>query len=675
MVIKKVLAILVVFMLANSIVSAQEQYSYVDLIEMLTDMEYISTLPKDGEWCKQWSSYDRASYYNEKTGKYVNWDANGDGFGGKGWIRIEDGKLVLAEIEGPGCIWRTWSATPQDGNMRIYLDENEQPAVDLPFEDYFSGKVAPFNRSALVNILSQGKNNYTPIPFQKSCKIVADKDYGEFHHFTYTLFPKGTKVPTFKMQLSDEENAALDKANEILSNCGPDMIVNKYSETVSQDYNVKVKPSEKIIVADIKGEQAIVAMQVKMDIPEDIEAQRELARELALSIYWDGEDKPSVWTPLGDFFGTAPGINVYQSLPLGITEDYVLYSNWFMPFEKQALIEIKNDGEQMRELEFKITYAPLQRPACEYARFHAKWHRNIYLPKEKERWIDWTMLVTEGKGRFCGVELQIWNPRGGWWGEGDEKFFVDGEKFPSTYGTGSEDYFGYAWSDWNLFENCYHNQTYCDLYNKGQISVNRWHIMDNVPFQKSFEGTIEKYYADDRPTLYTCVAYWYLDKNGKDPYPEYELSERTGYYVGLSYPLDIAGIVVLEEPEGSIEAQGMHAFTKDKWSDTDHLWWVAEKPGRKVKLQLMAEKAGKYKLLTRLTKAKDYAIVQFYVNGKKTGEPIDLYHEDGVVATKEICLGKVKLKKGGNVVTVEIVGANPNAVKAYMFGMDYLKIK
>ena len=100
--------------------------------------------------------------------------------------------------------------------------------------------------------------------------------------------------------------------------------------------------------------------------------------------------------------------------------------------------------------------------------------------------------------------LHVWNPRGGWWGEGDEKFFVDGEKFPSTIGTGSEDYFGYAWCSPQLFQNAYHNQTRNDGNNRGHVSVNRWHIADNVPFQKSFEGCIEKYYPNDRPTLYAA---------------------------------------------------------------------------------------------------------------------------------------------------------------------------
>ena len=107
--------------------------------------------------------------------------------------------------------------------------------------------------------------------------------------------------------------------------------------------------------------------------------------------------------------------------------------------------------------------------------------------------------------------LHVWNPRGGWWGEGDEKFFVDGEMFPSTFGTGSEDYFGYAWCDPTLFTNCYHNQT-ISMGNRGHISVNRWHIGDNVPFQESFEAAIEKYYPNSKPTLYAATAYWYQDR-------------------------------------------------------------------------------------------------------------------------------------------------------------------
>ena len=117
-----------------------------------------------------------------------------------------------------------------------------------------------------------------------------------------------------------------------------------------------------------------------------------------------------------------------------------------MPFGQERVVELINEDKSPRTVDFEIIHAPLGRAFEGMGHFHAKWHRDS-VPLPKDRWPDWVMLRTQGRGRFCGVMLHVWNPRGGWWGEGDEKFFVDGEKFPSTFGTGSEDYFGYAWCD------------------------------------------------------------------------------------------------------------------------------------------------------------------------------------------------------------------------------------
>jgi hypothetical protein len=642
------------------------------MIGRLTDLERIATLPAEGESCKLWSSYDRKSHYDQKTGKYVNWDSNGDGFGGDGWIRKEKGKLVLAEMEGPGCIWRIWSATPKDGHVRIYLDGSDTPAVDLPFVDYFNCTQPPFNRPALVYHVASGKNNFVPIPFAKSCKIVADKDYGEFHHFTYTLYPKDTVVPTFSMKLSQEEGAALDAANQRLSNRGADFAAAFYPNAKNEKHTLDIKPggSQQITLS---GARAIISLKIHVrDLPESIEKQREVLRQLVLSIAWDSRAEPAVWSPLGDFFGTGPGMNLYKSLPLGMIRDG-FYSNWFMPFAEKAELTFSNDGTQNQTIELAITHTSLKKPADTYGRFHAKWHRDAFLPKEAERWIDWPMLTTQGQGRFVGANLQIWNPKGGWWGEGDEKFFVDGEKFPSTYGTGSEDYFGYAWSDGALFEAAYHCQPLSEN-NAGHISVARWHIVDNIPFQKSFEGCIEKYWADVRPTQYACVAYWYLNDAGTDAYTPVELSQRIGYYTQLKYPLEVDGTIVLEKPAGHLEAQWVGNHPAAKWDDDRHLWWTPEKVGDRIKLLVDAPADGSYKLITCLTKANDYAIVQLILNDEKIGGPVDLYDKK-VTNTGRIDLGVYPLKKGQNVLTVEIVGSNPQAIKRYMFGMDYLKIQ
>jgi len=500
---KKLWTVIVVLFLFNSTSSAAEKLTYIDLVNQLTDLERLAVLPPPGQKCAQFSSYDRSSRYDEKSGKYLNWGANGDG---RGIIRQEKGKQVLAEMSGPGVIWRIWSAKPEQGHVRIYLEGSDQPAVDLPFAGYFDRRNEPFTYPALVNETASGQNNYIPIPYQNSCKIVADEGWGLYYHYTYTTYPKGTVLPTFKRNLTAEEKAALVKANNFLANCGTDPAGKRSGEVIEEKVHT-AKPGQTSTVVKLDGQRAITAIKVKVDLPGSGQ-DKDILRDLILRISWDGEVSPSVFTPLGNFFGTTPGVNKYKSLPLGMTDDG-FYCYWYMPFAKSALVELGNQIDAQRKVAFTITHAPLKRPISEMGRFHACWHRDADLPPDPERRaIDWTMLKTQGHGRYVGVQLHIWNLKEGWWGEGDEKFYIDGEKFPSTFGTGSEDYFGYAWGDPVLFQNCYHNQTVCTD-NIGHISLNRWHISDNVPFQKSFEGAIEKYYSNNRPTFYDCVAYWY----------------------------------------------------------------------------------------------------------------------------------------------------------------------
>jgi len=288
------------------------------------------------------------------------------------------------------------------------------------------------------------------------------------------------------------------------------------------------------------------------------------------------------------------------------------------------------------------------------------------------------MLTTTGRGRFVGVMLHVCNPKGGWWGEGDEKFFVDGEKFPSTFGTGSEDYFGYAWGNPGLFARAFHNQTISQN-NRGHISVNRWHIADDVPFQKSFEAAIEKYQSNTKPVLYAATAYWYQGPGGKDPYQSVPVEERWGYCTGpkvhrIKGAIEGERMKILQRTGGRTRPQGMTQFRPGKWSGDTQMFWERGKVGDKLLLALPVAKAGKYELKARLTKANDYSIVQLHLDGKKIGGPIDLFN-NGVIPTKVLSFGVHDLAKGPHKLTVEIVGINAKAIKKYMFGLDYVLLE
>ncbi len=126
-------AYFMVLLLGCCHLSAQS-LTYVDLVNRLADLERLAISPLAGEKCSQWSSYERTSQFDEAANKYMNWGANGDG---GGFIRTEGDELVLAEMDGPGCIWRIWSARPEKGHVKIYLDGLTEPAIDLPFLQLF----------------------------------------------------------------------------------------------------------------------------------------------------------------------------------------------------------------------------------------------------------------------------------------------------------------------------------------------------------------------------------------------------------------------------------------------------------------------------------------------------------------------------------------------------------
>ncbi|MBN2506860.1 MAG: DUF2961 domain-containing protein [Verrucomicrobia bacterium] len=646
---------------------AADPLTYVDLVKRLTDLERLAQLPPEGERCQQWSSYDRASRYNPATGKYETWDANGDG---GGVIRREGDLQVFAEMEGPGCIWRMWSARPEQGRVRMYLDGAETPAVDLPFLGYFDGKHEPFTRAALVHTVARGWNNYTPIPYQTSCKIVAEKGWGAYYQFVVTTYPKGTQLPTFKRKLTPDEHAALDAANRTLAACGP----LELPGATAHRSDVVLEPG-KPVKADWAGPAAFRSIRARVDLPPSPQ-DREMLREVTLQIRWDGEAAPSVWAPLGDFFGTAAGANGYQSLPSGLTRDGWWYCNWNMPFAKSAELTLLNEGTEPRRVTLEILSAPVAGDLGALGRFHTKWHRDAFLPTEPERAIDWTLLKTTGRGRFLGVMLHVWNPRGSWWGEGDEKFFVDGEKFPSTIGTGSEDYFGYAWCNPSLFTHAYHNQT-ISMNNKGHVCVNRWHVTDNIPFQHSFEGAIEKYFPNQRPTLYACTVYWYAAAGSQDPYAPAPVAERVGYWTDIR-PFVVKGALEGEQLKVLRKSAG-HARTQElsahggQWSRDAHLWWTGATPGDILEVAMPVAEAGRYALTAAFTKARDYAIVQVALDGRKLGQPLDLYNP-AVVPSGPVNLGTHDLSAGEHRFRLEIAGANDRALKSFMAGLDYLKL-
>lgn len=658
--------------------------TYTDIVNRLYDLKSLANKPIEGEKSSQFSSYDRSSNYNSFLDQYRNWHANGD-WGGV--IRKQgDGGEVIAEMEGPGYITRIWSANPQNGRIKIFLDGSTTPVIDMPFKLLFT--IFGYSQLSYTTPAS-GANFYIPIPYNKSAKVVlyggfGDNGWGSYYLLDYTTLPKHYEVPTFKYPLDNEAKQALSKVNNFfLSNLGTNP--HGFEVATKHTNSISLNSGETKTIYESNSPKAITGLKIKIndELTEPFE-EWEVLKELTISAFWDNEANPSIWASVGDFFGN-PANTTYTGLPMGILNDGWMYSYWYMPFEK-AKLTIKNEGTKVRNIDVEIYTEELSVAADDLLRFHAKWSRSIDAPKSNSRWPDSRILYTTGQGRYVGTMIHVYKVLGikdpesemgdYWWGEGDEKFFVDGEKFPSWFGTGTEDYFGYAWCNPTIFTKAFHSQPYTQggVHGIGNIINNRFHIIDNIPFQSSFDGYIEKYYRDAYATR-AAMVYWYLDKDGTDEYVPVSLEERMNYFhykpvISSSYEGE--HLFIKSFTGGIVEVQDM-AYFGTHWSNNAHLWWRGGKINDTLTFYINVAEAGTYTIKGKMTTAVDYGKVEYYANGVKFSEAFDLYTPN-VTITDELIIGTTILNEGLNEITVKIVGKNSTSID-YMFGLDYIKLE
>jgi hypothetical protein len=652
--------------LATASRAADSAITTEKLLDDLVDLQRLTQLPDPAYTTKQFSSWDRAS-----KSPTEGWFANGDC--GQ-YLREEETngrkEFVMADMDGPGAIVRIWSANPK-GNIRIYIDGNAVPAIATPMDHLLGGRMVGLP-APLSGEYSRGWNLYFPIAYAKHCKVTSD-DGGFYYHVNYRTYPAGTAVTSYTSNdLIALRHKIFDTAARLLS---PREDVAPPQDRVHKMYNTTLHPDdEEIVFDDAAGPKAIVGFLVHLTA-KDIDAA---ARSVVVYMTFDGEK--TVECPIGDFFGTAPGLIPYASLAVGITEGQTpdLWCHWWMPFAKSAQIRVKNLGAQEVQLNGGVSTVPYAWNDRSLL-FHAGWRQEKKVPSRP--FTDWAHLECTGNGRFVGGALHIQNPVRGWWGEGDEKIYVDGEKFPSHFGTGTEDYYGYAWCWPERFVHAYHNQPRCDgPGNYGNTSVNRFHIIDDIPFTKSFKFDIENWHSTEGTyTNRAAVNYWYARPGGTDFFKPITKEDVKLEIIPAFKSFKIEGaqegeqLKVIEKTGGTTEYQDLTGHP-DTFSGGGHLWWTHGKPQDRLTLGFEAAKAGKQNVAVHLTKAPDYAIVQLYVNDQKAGEPIDLYAKT-VKPAKAVDLGSFELTQGQNKLTIEIVGANQKAEKAYMVGLDCLLVK
>lgn len=675
---------------------AAEKITIETLLEEMVDRERLARFPSPEYECAQASSYDRDS----KTPDDHNaWMANADR---SQWVRIDevDGEkeFVMMDEKGPGCLvrfWGTWHGPRgepfSNGTLRIYIDGADKPAIEGPIEDVLDRGLlceAPLSQGVSPEAIynHRGHNLYLPIPYAKSCKVTYTTDVlmdigarrGEavYYQINYRTYPEGTEVESFTMERLEAARKKLDKVQGELRSDSLDV----KGERKSTLFTTKLKPGESSDATSIEGPGAIRELRVKLaadDLPQAL-------RSTILKLEFDG--KPTVWIPVGEFFGIGYQVREYKTWFTKVTQDGEMSCAWVMPFEKEAKISLENLGDQ----EVEITVGEARVGDWKWddrsLHFHATWHelyrvetfRGAKRPGDGA--YDVNYVTIDGQGVYVGDTLTIFNGGARWWGEGDEKIYVDGEDFPSHFGTGTEDYYGYAWCRPEAFSAPFHAQPEGGGNLIGGFSVNsRYRALDAIPFKKSLKFDMENWHWADTHVNFAPATFFYarpgashnIDHDVESAKRKVTLSRREfGTVKFVEGAIEAEELKVVSKSAGRLTPQSGGGFG---WSSDVQLWWQDAKPGDELVVEFPAEKEGKSKVIANLTKANDYAEIEIWVNDRKVDGKFDRYNDS--VTSSKVDLGEHALKAGANQLKIRITGKNAQALPRYMVGIDYLKLE
>lgn len=591
---------------------------------------------------RQSSSYSRTS----KTPGNEEWLANDD-YGH--YLRQEGKEYVMADLTGPGAVVRIWSANPM-GTLRMYFDGESSPRVKVPMRDWV--QQIQTQNSTLKDFAfwaDRGWNVYVPFLYSKSLKITMEpgekeNPKGLYYHVGYRTYETpGLDVKTFEASDLMANYQASEPSGVPITN------------------STTLKPGIKTTTVSFNGPGKISDIHLNWNYgAKDF---HQTLRSIWVTATFDGEQ--TVSAPLGDFMAAPFGH--------GTKDNMEVHLNFDMPFKQGATFTFERNTAQAGDavlMQFTGTKeSSYANQEINY--FHADFSRDRGKTRPMR---DMHWLNAKGSGYLAGAHLLMDNTSRSWWGEGDEKIFVDGESFPSTFGTGTEDFFNYAWSSPIPYWTPAGSQNFTSTMsnNFGYCNVSRLMTMDPIPFKKSIKFDMEMWHWAECLATWDRTVYWYGQKGAtaeRQPRPswkELELPEVKDIRI-------VPGAIEAEKfkysaTSGVTEIQGGFG----DMSGDGQIWWQDSAIGGKLTVEVPSAD-GEFELTVNVCKARDYGIHQLYWNGEKLGEPIDFYDPD--LKWVQMKLGKVRVSGGKAVLTAECVGMNAKAIPAKMFGLDYLLMK
>lgn len=447
--------------------------------------------------------------------------------------------------------------------------------------------------------------------------------------------------------------------------------------------NFRVPPGATQVVMNVKGPGVITHIWFTFLGPEpQAWAPQGSAnhQEMLLRIYWDDQPRPAVEAPVGDFFANAFGERrEVISLPV-VVEDADSYNCfWRMPFRKAARIEIINESDKpISLLYYNIDWMELDRLPANTPYFYAQYRQEYpAVPGQ-----DYVVLETRGRGHYVGTVLSVRTRSPAWFGEGDEKIWMDGEAQPSIWGTGTEDYFLSAWG-LKTTSTPFFGVPYFDQWGivGGHTSAYRWHVADPIVFKKGIKVAFEHFgwiSPDENPDYQSTswnereddissVAFWY--QTGTPTFTARAPHARARRLPSLERILVYARDFLQPARHGAGDAISQRLAVHET---PQMLYRPPSKSNAWVEIPFTVTNKEPLRLLLRATTSYDFGRYQPYLNGVKLGGPLDFYSAE--IAAREFHLLDFWPEPGPYVLRLEAVGQNSQSQGCYL-GLESVRLR
>lgn len=681
-----------------SCVSQERKITMKSLLSEMVDRERLAQFPDPEYTCKQFSSYNRSS---TKPGDYT-WFANADN---NCFIRTEQNngrrEFVLFDAEGPGAVvrfWTTFNRYDRKGIFRFYFDNETKPGIEGEPMDLISGGklVGPplsFSVSEETDYNRRGHNLYLPIPYFHHLKITYEtngiskardevndtNEKGEmfYYQIDYRTYKPGTELETFKLsdlaknsQIVKETLDKLEKRDRGINNL----------QLKTQTFSAKLLSGQQKQITFEGSSQAIRKIQIKINAGNLEQA----LRSTVISASFDGQQ--TIWDPVGDFFGAGYKIIPTSTWYQEVKSDGTIEVFWVMPFKSKCVLTFTNYGEQDVEIVDGKIVTSKWKWDDRSMYFGSSWYQNTHintgLVKEKDGkgdMFDIKYTTLNGQGVYVGDGVTLFNCSPAWWGEGDEKIFVDNEKFPSHFGTGTEDYYGYAWCRPEKFTHPFIAQPD----GSGNLGIGytadmRYRSLDAIPFKDHLQFDMELWHWANTIMNHAPVTYWYIRPNGNcDIKPDIAGAKETIVtkreqifppIINKQQILEGEDLVVVKlTGSGIARIRPIPVPNKPNWSKA-MMTWSGAKQGDEVTFKFICPKSGDFDITLNALMITDATKIQFTLNDK----PVASSFQSSPSATRErlLTLKGTKLTAGDNFLTIKIVGLGPNEDQS--LGIDNL---